>query len=60
MSAHLWKLVIGGWELTNYFFEVSCGVGRSEYDVRDHTFTPSRFVTTSIRRVRRSGSGLLE
>ena len=28
-----------------YFFAVSCGVGRSEYDVRDHTFTPSRFVT---------------
>jgi hypothetical protein len=30
------------------------------YEVRDHTSTPSRLVFTSIRRVRFSGSGLLE
>ncbi len=41
-------------------FLASDGVGRSEYDVRDHTCTPSRLATTWIRRVLRSGSGLLE
>jgi DNA-binding transcriptional LysR family regulator len=60
--SRIWSLGFGAWDLGFgiYFFEVSCGVGRSEYDVRDHTFTPSRLATTSIRRVRRSGSGLLE
>ena len=55
-------LGVGVWDLGFgiYFLAVSAGVGRSEYDVRDHTFTPARFVVTSIRRVRRSGSGLLE
>ena len=37
------------------------GVGcRNVYEVRYHTFSPSRFTFTSIFRVRFSGSGLLE
>ena len=39
---------------------LSRGVGRSEYEVRDHTCTPSRLVLTSMRRVRFSGSGFVE
>src|SRR5204863_3502791 len=40
------SLGFGAWdfELGIYFFAASAGVGRSEYDVRDHTFTPSRLV----------------
>jgi hypothetical protein len=44
----------------SYRSEMGPGVGRSEYDVRDQTLTPSRFAFTSMRRVRLVGSGLLE